>query len=311
MRIKNMWFVLLLIYGFSTIIQSSNIINIQLRFYQGFNEKQNITDSERSFSLKNNNLNILSFQEIEKEIKSIINIYNLREIKNISNLSFNFIDNKKKQTKQLYFDSKDIKICLTRHIDNINKFELMIYKGIKNDNTLMDTELILPAEKAAVIGFRDKENNIYFFSIYRKDDTEVKKQSKHQLIPEIISEKVPQYPKEALAIGKNGYVILEGKINKYGKIQNTKIWKGEQLLNKAALTAFNNWKFKSYKVSPDKLKKVVLILVFEINKENKDLKNKLEKIKKTNIWKQIVNTKINNGKPTPWLLKVWIIQGKK
>lgn len=314
MRVRINWFTFLFLFVFSTVLQASNIINIQLRFYQGFNEKQKITVSDRYFFLKENNQQIFSYREITEEINSLKSIYNLKEVKNITNLSMEFIDNKKTQRRDLYFKKKDIKISLKKCANKKNKFELKIFKELNSIKPLMNTEIILPVDKATVIGFRDKEGILYFFSLYRKDETKVKKQSKY-LIPEIVNEYIPQYPEEALQAGKKGDVILEGEVNKNGKIKNIKIWKGDPLLNKAALTAFRNWEFTPYNVgSSGNLIKVVLILVFEINKEKKQEKNykkKFEQIKKTDIWKQIKNSKDKEDKSKPWLLKIWIIQGEK
>jgi protein TonB len=64
--------------------------------------------------------------------------------------------------------------------------------------------------------------------------------------PKLIKKVNPKYPKEALKKGIQGKVVLEATIDKNGNVVGAVIIDGHSLLNKAALEAIKQWKYKPF-----------------------------------------------------------------
>ena len=314
-KIKTLMF--LLIFGCTTFIPASEIINIQLRFYRGYKEKKADSTAARSYFLKEGNMQILSETEISAEKKTLLNIYNLKEIKNITNLSIEFYKNtRENQGRAILFKKSNLKINLLKYFKEQNKFRVKIFKEKENEKEnrklLMNTDMVLPPAKAAVIGFSDKEGNIYFLSFHRQENSEIRTKPLDNL-PRISQNSIPDYPEKALQAGKEGNVILEGDISRQGDVENIRIWDGDQQFAETAVKAFKSWKFTQYEAGPtEEPIKMILIFVFKINGKsvkNRNHKKILEKIKKTAVWGKIEQTKSRN-KQKPWILNIVVIQGK-
>jgi protein TonB len=66
-----------------------------------------------------------------------------------------------------------------------------------------------------------------------------------QIIPaEPIYKKAPEYPKVARQIGAGGVVEIEATIGTDGKVKNARVTKGNPMLQKAAIDAVTEWKYK-------------------------------------------------------------------
>jgi TonB family protein len=66
-----------------------------------------------------------------------------------------------------------------------------------------------------------------------------------QITPaEPIYKKAPEYPKVARQIGASGVVEIEATIGTDGKVRNAKVTKGNPMLQKAAIDAVMEWKYK-------------------------------------------------------------------
>ena len=66
-----------------------------------------------------------------------------------------------------------------------------------------------------------------------------------QITPaEPMYKKAPEYPKVARQIGASGVVEVEAMIGTDGRVKNAKVLKGNPMLQKAALDAVNEWRYK-------------------------------------------------------------------
>jgi TonB family protein len=66
-----------------------------------------------------------------------------------------------------------------------------------------------------------------------------------QITPaEPMYKKAPEYPKVARQIGASGVVEIEAIIGTDGRVRNAKVTKGNPMLQKAAIDAVNEWKYK-------------------------------------------------------------------
>jgi TonB family protein len=64
--------------------------------------------------------------------------------------------------------------------------------------------------------------------------------------PKLIKKVNPKYPKEALKAGIQGKVVLEATTDKNGNVVDAMVIDGHSLLNKAALEAIKQWKYKPF-----------------------------------------------------------------
>jgi TonB family protein len=66
-----------------------------------------------------------------------------------------------------------------------------------------------------------------------------------QITPaEPMYKKAPEYPKVARQIGASGVVEVEAMIGTDGRVKNAKVLKGNPMLQKAAIDAVNEWRYK-------------------------------------------------------------------
>ena len=66
-----------------------------------------------------------------------------------------------------------------------------------------------------------------------------------QITPaEPVYKKAPEYPKVARQIGASGVVEVEAMIGTDGRVKNAKVLKGNPMLQKAAIDAVNEWRYK-------------------------------------------------------------------
>jgi len=61
---------------------------------------------------------------------------------------------------------------------------------------------------------------------------------------EPIYKKAPEYPKTARQLGASGVVEIEATISVDGKVKNAKVIQGNPMLQKPALEAVSEWRYK-------------------------------------------------------------------
>jgi protein TonB len=66
-----------------------------------------------------------------------------------------------------------------------------------------------------------------------------------QIVPAVaISKKAPEYPKVARQVGTSGVVEIQAIIGVDGKVKDATVVNGNPMLQKAALDAVREWKYK-------------------------------------------------------------------
>lgn len=221
---------------------------IRLRLYEGMRE--NAPSSSEVISAYHLNPAPRNLEKssvsVASEQNSLKRIFNLKEVKLIAfgNLA---IDLEKKGNGSRFFvhNKKSFILQLTMISGKNDRFQLRVMENRDKTSPLLETKIVIPHHKTAVIGFRDSEKQIYFISFSRirgrgfKNKTETPYEQ-----PELIKKVNPHYPEKAKEMGLQGMEILEAKIDKDGNIIGLEsILTSHPLLNHSAMTAIKQWKY--------------------------------------------------------------------
>ncbi len=235
--------------------ENTNII-VQLRLYEGFKEKEKFSAVVvSSYYLKKlSKEQVLSDVETEKEKISLKKIYNLKEVKDIS--SFDMVLEKGAKTiysQEINLGGRELLVKLYILSRDRDRFKVEVSEQGRMSPPLMETEIIIPQEKTAVLGFEDSRGRIYFLSFHREKDRAVKNESKPVasiLFPRLLKKVVPIYPQEAQDQGLAGDVVLKALINEAGDVTNLEVVQGvHRLLDEAAAAAIKQWKYRPWIVN--------------------------------------------------------------
>lgn len=149
---------------------------------------------------------------------------------------------------------------------NDHEFEIQFEKGREPesfqltvsdkaaDQPLLETELILPADKTAVFGFEDSLGRPYFLALQRQPDSRSVREEEPRIgtvtKPKLLFRVNPVYPAEAHRQKIQGEVVLEVLTNEKGAVTNLKVISGSQpLLDEAAIAAVKQWKYRPYLIN--------------------------------------------------------------
>lgn len=271
---KFLLFVVLLTGSVSTALASGpETIVVQLRLYEGFQEKEKISAVVvSSYYLKKLEKEpILSSMQIEKEKKSLLKIYNLNAVENISIIDME-LKKGGENTQEIAPGGHRLVVRLSMFSKDNNRFKVEVREKEKKA-ALLETEVIIPQQKTAVLGFEDAAKRIFFFSLHRKKDRPAAVESGRVAslrYPRLIKKVEPVYPEKAMAEGIEGDVLIRALINEAGDVTQLNVeTRLHPLLDKAALHAVRQWKYKPWILngvpSPTK---VVVKITFKINEQS-------------------------------------------
>lgn len=259
---------------FSTFfLRGADNIVVQLRLYEGFKKKGKVSAVVvSSYYLKKlAKEHILSDMQIEKEKKSLEKIYNLEDVENISIIDM-ALKKGGENTQEIVLGGRKLAITLSMFPKSNNRFKVEVREKGKKA-ALMETEVFIPQEKTAVLGFEDATNRIFFFSFHREKDISGGKESRRVAslqFPRLIKRVVPVYPEKVLAEGVEGDVLVRAVIDESGSVTQLRIEEGvHPLLDEAALNAVKQWKYKPWVVNGvPKSTEVVVKIFFKIKEHS-------------------------------------------
>jgi TonB family protein len=232
-------------------------IGIQLRLYEGLREKGSPSSrvvSSYHLDRTPQNLNVSNIP-VSKELDTLKRVFNLKDVKLITYGNLLIEGKTKGKLSRLFIlNQKSIIIQLTLLSREQNQFDLNVAEADKNTNPLLETKIIIPRNKTAVIGFEDSDKNIYFISFFRTlpGETLKKKQThpKTYKRPLLVKKVNPTYPEEAKKQGIQGIEILQAQIDPSGKIVNIKpLASTHPVLTESAMGAIRQWKYTAGTVS--------------------------------------------------------------
>lgn len=256
-------------------LKASVTLYLKLRFFEGLREEA----AEPSKFVSSSHLqstvsaSIRSKFILAEEKDQIKKVFNLREVRLITEADLSWSSKDSKNISHLFrLDSKIYRILITpSERVRTNQFKIEVFEQDKTgENSLLDTEIILPEENIAVFGFEDKQGKPYFLSFHIPDRVvvvggitggvaggvvpgeRVKDFAKDAVRavgeikpPKLIKEVLPVYPEEARKEGVEGVVILEARTDKEGNVEAVQVLRGiDPHLNKAAMAAVLQWKYE-------------------------------------------------------------------
>lgn len=273
--IKLVLIVLILIFAAGTVYAGGDMV-IQLRLYEGFNEKGApsgvIVSSYYLQKLPGDN--IIPFVEVDKEKKALMDIYKLKEVKQVAGLDVVLKEGKEGIRQDLPLNGRTLTLQLDTVPGKKDRFKVEVLETPQGEKPLMETEIIMPEKKTAVMGFKDSAEKIFFLAFNREKDRKVAGIRKIYK-PKLLSYKSPEYPEIALKKRIEGGVLIEGGTDTEGNIIRLQVLAGDPILAEASKKAARKWKYQPWKID-DVSKPVNLFLVFLFQSEdNKQDHNKL------------------------------------
>lgn len=271
------WLLVLFVLVFCTALLQAYDVVVQLRFYQGFRENGGTPGViVSSYYLKKEaGDNTTPYVKVEEETESLMHIYKLKKIKRMASLDVVLKgDRKDNQTHQVKLNGRDLWLKLRTIPEKRDRFGIKISEAGKEKTPMLNSEIIVPEGKAAVLGFKDSEEKIYFLAFNRK----TKEQSMAEKLgvktienPRLLKYAEPEYPKEALEKEIAGEVVIMGQTDLEGNLAEMEVLKGHPLLVQVTKKALSQWKYAVWKL--DGVKKPMdfsMIFIFRLIGKTKE-----------------------------------------
>ena len=242
---------------------------VQLRLYEGLRKN----DPTTSKVISAYHLNIipgnLDFANIPilKERDSLKRVFNVKDVKLITFRNLLIGEkNQQKSSRLFILNKKNVTIQLTMISRQKNQFQVNVIENKKKSPPLLETKIIIPLNKTAVIGFEGSDNKIYFISFFRTPLSETNKMKetsgKTYKKPALIKKVNPDYPEKAKKLGVQGLEILQAQIDDSGNIFKLESIKTTHpLLSQSAMFAIKQWKYTPGMVSGKPIKVPLTVMV--------------------------------------------------
>jgi len=160
-------FIVSLMTGF---LFASDVIVTQFRLYEGFKEKTAaLTNVAVFYHLKTDHSEeVPSKEAIAREKKALIKVYNLKDLKLITRDSLVLKKREKKgQFQQVVLGDRELRVQLTPIDEKEDLFKLEVLEKDKGKQSMLETEILIPQEKAGSVGFEGAKGRIYYLSFNR------------------------------------------------------------------------------------------------------------------------------------------------
>jgi hypothetical protein len=175
-----------------------------------------------------------------------MNIYKLKEVKQIASLDVILKKEKNGMRQELPLNHRKLTLQLNTVPGKKDRFTVEVLESPKKVKPLLETEIIMPEKKTAVLGFKDSAEKIYFLAFNREKDSVVPG-AKQIVKPKLLKIEKPEYPAAALKKKLAGAVLLEGSTDVNGNIVRLQVLKGILFLfscsnpRAASKTMINGW----------------------------------------------------------------------
>lgn len=238
---------------FTGILAAADEIAVNLRLYQGFHENGRASSAiVASYYLEQTSTESLPlYAEKEKEVEALKRIYQLKGVKELSGMSLKLKGGSGDLVRH-GVTLRDRKVWLTLNTvsDKRDRFRIRITEADPPGTVLLESEIIVPEEKAAVLGFRDSFEKVFFLALNRPQKWEHPglKDKTFVAFPKLLKCVEPVYPPEALKRGMDGEVVLLGQTDLEGKVGDVQILKGHPLFANAAKQALSQWRYSIWKI---------------------------------------------------------------
>ncbi|MCP4155635.1 MAG: hypothetical protein GY757_48370 [bacterium] len=254
------------------VLQAAGDIVVELRLYEGFDENGATTGViVGSYCLeKLPGERVIPVAELAKEQQALKKIYKLKEVKQTASLEMVLEKGKVDSKKQvLGLNGKKLAIFLKAVEGQMDRFKVEVSEAAPKKRVLLETEIIMPEKKAAVLGFKDSASRIYFLAFSRLGAQEVSGAKSSKVIrPKLVHIKEAIYPEAALKENLSGAVLLAGSTNSNGKMKQVRVLKGNPILAKAAEKALLDWKYTNWRINGiEEPVNLIVIYCFQLPKD--------------------------------------------
>lgn len=271
------WFVVLLILLYPMFLTAAPVpggtdkmdIAARMRLYEGFRgESSDAADVISSYYLKQlSREDVFSDIETTKEQKTLKRVFNLTDIKPMTQATMRLKKERNKTPFQvIVLNGRKLLVQLSGIGGQKDRFRVEVFEDVPPPRSLLETKIILPQKKSAVLGFEDSGGHIYFLSFHRLDDVPPPPRfpapagksptppppPKDIKSPRLIHKAEPEYPEAAVKAKIEGKVVIEATTNTEGEVVEAKVLQGHPLLRQAAVEAIKQWKYEPYIVGGEK-----------------------------------------------------------
>lgn len=290
------WFVVLLILLYSMFLTATPVpggtdkmdIAAQMRLYEGFRgESSDAAKVISSYYLKQlSREDVFSDIETLKEQKTLKRVFNLTDIKLMTQATMRLKKERNKSPFQvIVLNDRKLLVQLSGIPGQEDRFRVEVLEDVNPPRSLLETKIILPEKKSAVLGFEDSGGHIYFLSFHRLKDVPPPppppdpegKPPKPQPPPKdiknpwLIRKVDPIYPEEAVKAKVEGKVVIDATTSVDGDVVKAKVRHGHPLLRQAAVEAIKQWKYEPYIVKGEKKPVQFTVIVnFRLPRESED-----------------------------------------
>ena len=243
---------------------------LEVRFYEGSRESGEKSGALiSSFYLKG--LSRDHFTRVSKETRELKRVYNLKELRESYTWYWDITrDSSRSQHDLNLGGDKKLTVLMYSSLSDKDRFKVIVFRESENKDKLLESEIFIPEQKTAVMGFEDSENAIYFLAINRKKDMAFSQDKKPEPDerPKLIKQVTPIYPEKALAEKLAGEVILDGTTDIYGRVTDIEVLVGNPILAEAAKQAAFQWIYTPWIMDgiPQPVNvKMIVIFIYEEN----------------------------------------------
>jgi TonB family protein len=232
--------------------QTQGDILLQLRFYEGVRgpkpaEARVVTAYTLRPLFIGNFITEKDLQEEESELKRV---FNLKGLAVLVRTQWDWErDKAEKRFQMAVLNGHEFLLQVTK-LPAPDAFRVQVLnQGAKEQPTLLDSEIVLPAGKVSVFGFEDSLSQPYFLAMQRQADAITVKETNLQPItnpetvpvPKLIKRIEPVYPEKMLSSGMTASVSLQVAVDEQGKVRDVQAFSNENEFVKAAVEAVKQW----------------------------------------------------------------------
>lgn len=322
---KMLWLVFGSVIFFSLFLHADYELELKMRFYEGVREGKSgppefVTSSYLQPTVT---ATIPSRFLLAEEKEQIGKVFNLKDVNLITEADLRWSAKKGDIAHIFRLNGKEYHITLSvvpkefkvssdaAKKEAVHQIKIEILEQLGDRKTdLMDTEVILPQKKMAVLGFEDKEGTPYFLSFHvvkaspqpppppsppsppPPPSREIK-QAKEKIRefekgavpcvgeikpPKLIKKVEPVYPEEARQARVSGVVILGVRTDIQGRIKNAMVYRSKDpLLVKPSIDAVKQWVYEPLYVKGEPVEAVFTVTVtFKLNGKQEGVVGEVE-----------------------------------
>lgn len=225
---------------------------LEFRFFEGFRDQSDPPE----FIVHTVELDPGAAKARENEERSISDIFQLDRVRYLSSLELWLPALvREAQRHQVTIHERQLSLSFEPLSGQSDRFRLIVSLDppqVPKTEILLDTVVILPQQKGAVLGFKDNRKQIYFISLGRKKNVELGYDriidGKAVRFPRLLKMVSPDYPLSVLKKGVEGMVVVEGTTDTQGRPIDAKILVGPEDLGDEVIKAVRQWVYRPMNV---------------------------------------------------------------